>query len=213
MIKRALISGGGTGGHIFPAIAIADEIKRRNPDAEILFVGASGKMEMEKVPAAGYEIVGLEIVGLKRKLSVSNFLLPFKIIKSVLKARTIIKRFNPELVVGVGGYASGPTLMAASLMRYPTALQEQNAFAGKTNKLLSKRANVICCGYEGMEKFFPTDRIIVTGNPCRNSAVAIEGKKEEGCKEYGFDPTKKIVLIIGGSLGAKTLNDSVVEQL
>jgi len=213
MIKRVLISGGGTGGHIFPAIAIADEIKRRNPDVEILFVGASGKMEMEKVPAAGYEIEGLEIVGLKRKLALSNFLLPFKIIKSVLKARTIIKRFNPELVVGVGGYASGPTLMAASLMRYPTALQEQNAFAGKTNKLLSKRANVICCGYEGMEKFFPTDRIIVTGNPCRNSAVAIEGKKEEGCKEYGFDPTKKIVLIIGGSLGAKTLNDSVVEQL
>ncbi|MDC3252624.1 undecaprenyldiphospho-muramoylpentapeptide beta-N-acetylglucosaminyltransferase [Crocinitomicaceae bacterium] len=213
MIKRVLISGGGTGGHIFPAIAIADEIKRRNPDVEILFVGASGKMEMEKVPAAGYEIEGLEIVGLKRKLALSNFLLPFKIIKSVLKARAIVKKLNPEVVVGVGGYASGPTLIAASLMRYPTALQEQNAFAGKTNKLLSKRADVICCGYEGMEKFFPADRIVVTGNPCRNSAVAIHGKKEQGYKEYGFDPSKKTLLIIGGSLGARTLNDSVVAQL
>lgn len=213
MIKRAIVSGGGTGGHIFPAIAIADEIKKRNPEAEILFVGATGKMEMEKVPQAGYEIEGLEIVGLKRKLALSNFLLPFKIIKSVLKARKIVKMFKPEVVVGVGGYASGPTLKAASMLKFPTALQEQNAFAGKTNKLLSKKAKVICCGYEGMEKFFPADRIVVTGNPCRRSAVEIEGKKTEACNEFGFDSDKKIILIIGGSLGARTLNESVVKDL
>ena len=213
MIKRAIVSGGGTGGHIFPAIAIADEIKRRNPDAEILFVGATGKMEMEKVPAAGYKIEGLEIVGLKRKLALSNFLLPFKIIKSVMKARKIVKKFKPEVVVGVGGYASGPTLKAASMLNYPTALQEQNAFAGKTNKILSKKAKVICCGYDGMERFFPADRIVVTGNPCRTSAVQIDGKKEEACKEFGFDSNKPIILVIGGSLGARTLNESVVKDL
>lgn len=213
MIKKAIVSGGGTGGHIFPAIAIADEIKRRNPDAEILFVGATGKMEMEKVPQAGYKIEGLEIVGFKRKLALSNFLLPFKIIKSVMKARKIVRKFDPDVVVGVGGYASGPTLKAASMLKFPTALQEQNAFAGKTNKILSKKAKVICCGYEGMEKFFPADRIVVTGNPCRNSAVEIDGKKEEAFKEFGFDSNKKTILIIGGSLGARTLNESVVSDL
>lgn len=213
MIKRAIVSGGGTGGHIFPAIAIADEIKRRNPDAEILFVGATGKMEMEKVPAAGYKIEGLEIVGLKRKLALSNFLLPFKIIKSVLKARGIVKRFNPEIVVGVGGYASGPTLKAASMMNYPTALQEQNAFAGKTNKLLAKKAKVICVAYEGLEKVFPKESIVMTGNPTRKDMVNIDGKEAEGFEYYGFDPNKKTILIIGGSLGARTLNESVVEHL
>ena len=213
MIKKAIVSGGGTGGHIFPAIAIADEIKRRNPEAEILFVGASGKMEMEKVPDAGYKIEGLEIVGLKRKLALSNFLLPFKIIKSVLKARKIVKKFNPDLVVGVGGYASGPTLKAASMLKYPTALQEQNAFAGKTNKLLSKKARVICVAYEGLESVFPADKIVMTGNPTRKDMVDIEGKKDEGYKLYGFDPNKKTILIIGGSLGARTLNESVVGDL
>lgn len=213
MIKKAIVSGGGTGGHIFPAIAIADEIKRRNPDAEILFVGAQGKMEMEKVPAAGYKIEGLEIVGLKRKLALSNFLLPFKIIKSVLKARKIVKKFNPDVVVGVGGYASGPTLKAASMIGYPTALQEQNAFAGKTNKLLAKKAKVICVAYDGLEKVFPKEVIVKTGNPTRKDMVDIAGKEQEGYQFYDFDPTKKTILIIGGSLGARTLNESVVEYL
>lgn len=213
MIKRVIVSGGGTGGHIFPAVAIADEIKRRNPDAEILFVGATGKMEMEKVPAAGYEIVGLEIVGLKRKLALSNFLLPFKIIKSVMKARGIVKKFNPEIVVGVGGYASGPTLKAASMLKYPTALQEQNAFAGKTNKLLAKKAKVICVAYEGLESVFPKEAIVMTGNPTRKNMVDIKGKESEGYDFYGFDSNKKTILIIGGSLGARTLNESVVAHL
>lgn len=213
MIERAIISGGGTGGHIFPAVAIADEIKRRNPEAEILFVGATGKMEMEKVPAAGYKIEGLEIVGLKRKLALSNFLLPFKIIKSVMKARKIVKQFNPEIVVGVGGYASGPTLKAASMLKYPTALQEQNAFAGKTNKLLAKKAKVICVAYEGLESVFPEEVIVMTGNPTRKNMVDINGKENEGYEFYGLDPNKKTILIIGGSLGARTLNESVVEHL
>jgi UDP-N-acetylglucosamine--N-acetylmuramyl-(pentapeptide) pyrophosphoryl-undecaprenol N-acetylglucosamine transferase len=213
MIERAIISGGGTGGHIFPAIAIADEIKRRNPNAEILFVGASGKMEMEKVPAAGYPIEGLEIVGFQRKFALSNFLLPFKIIKSVLKARGIVKRFNPQIVVGVGGYASGPTLKAASMMGYPTALQEQNAFAGKTNKLLAKKAKVICVAYEGLERVFPKEVIVLTGNPTRQDMVDINGKKSEGYEFYALDPRKKTLLIIGGSLGARTLNESVVQHL
>lgn len=213
MIKRAIVSGGGTGGHIFPAIAIADEIKRRNTKAEILFVGATGKMEMEKVPAAGYAIEGLEIVGLKRKLALSNFLLPFKLIKSVLKARGIVKSFNPDIVVGVGGYASGPTLLAASLLKYPTALQEQNAFAGKTNKWLAKKAKVICVAYEGLESVFPKEVIVMTGNPTRKSMVDIRGKEQEGYEYYGFDPNKKTILIIGGSLGARTLNESVVAHL
>lgn len=213
MIRRAIVSGGGTGGHIFPAVAIADEIKRRNPDAEILFVGATGKMEMEKVPAAGYRIEGLEIVGLKRKLALSNFLLPFKIIKSVMRARKIVKQFNPEVVVGVGGYASGPTLKAASMLKFPTALQEQNAFAGKTNKLLAKKAKVICTAYEGMEKVFPKEVIVLTGNPTRKEMVETAGKETEGYEFYGMDPNKKTLLIIGGSLGARTLNESVVAHL
>ncbi|MFT6981621.1 MAG: UDP-N-acetylglucosamine--N-acetylmuramyl-(pentapeptide) pyrophosphoryl-undecaprenol N-acetylglucosamine transferase [Crocinitomicaceae bacterium] len=213
MIKKAIVSGGGTGGHIFPAIAIADEIKGRNPDAEILFVGATGKMEMEKVPQAGYKIEGLDIVGFKRKLALSNFLLPFKIVKSVLKAKKIVRKFDPDVVVGVGGYASGPTLKAASMLKFPTALQEQNAFAGKTNKILSKKAKVICVAYEGLERFFPAEKIILTGNPTRNDMVDILGKREEAYKEYGFDPNKKTILIIGGSLGARTLNESVVKDL
>jgi len=213
MIKKAIVSGGGTGGHIFPAIAIADEIKRRNPDAEILFVGATGKMEMEKVPAAGYKIEGLEIVGLKRKLALSNFVLPFKIIKSVLKARKIVRNFKPDVVVGVGGYASGPTLKAASMLGFPTALQEQNAFAGKTNKLLAKKAKVICVAYEGLESVFPKNAIVMTGNPTRKDMVEIDGKRDEAYAFYELDPTKKTLLIIGGSLGARTLNESVVAHL
>ena len=154
-LDRVIISGGGTGGHIFPAIAIADEIKKRNPKAEILFIGAQGKMEMEKVPAAGYRIEGLTIVGFQRKLTFSNFLLPFKIIKSLLKARSILKEFKPQAVVGVGGYASGPTLQAATMLKLPTLVQEQNSFPGKTNKLLASKVNVLCTAYDGLDKFFP----------------------------------------------------------
>ena len=213
MITRAIISGGGTGGHIFPAIAIADEIKRRNPNAEILFVGAEGKMEMEKVPAAGYEIKGLPIAGFKRKFALSNFLLPFKIIGSMLKARKIVKNFKPEVTVGVGGYASGPTLKAATMMGIPSMVQEQNSFPGKTNKILSKSVQKICVAYEGLERFFPKEKIVLTGNPVRRDMVSIEGKEAEGYAFYEFDPSKQTVLIIGGSLGARTLNESVIANL
>ncbi len=213
MINKAIISGGGTGGHIFPAIAIADEIKRRNPNAEILFVGADGKMEMEKVPAAGYEIKGLPIAGFKRKFALSNFVLPFKIIGSMLKARKIVKNFKPEVAVGVGGYASGPTLKAATMIGIPSMVQEQNSFPGKTNKILSKSVQKICVAYDDLERFFPKDKIVLTGNPTRRDMVSTEGKETEGYKFYGFDPAKKTVLIIGGSLGARTLNESVVANL
>lgn len=209
-LKRVIISGGGTGGHIFPAIAIADEIKRRNPDADIRFVGANGKMEMEKVPAAGYPIEGLDIAGLKRKFALSNFLLPFKIIRSMMKARKIVKRFKPQVAVGVGGYASGPTLKAATMLGVPALIQEQNAFAGKTNKLLAKSVAKICVAYDGLEKVFPAEKIVMTGNPTRKDMITITGKEEEGYAFYGFDPTRKTLLIIGGSLGARTLNDSVL---
>lgn len=212
-IERAIISGGGTGGHIFPAIAIADELKRRNPQVDILFVGAVGKMEMTKVPESGYKIEGLEIVGLKRKLSLSNFALPFKIIKSLLKARKIVKSFNPQVVVGVGGYASGPTLKAATMLKYPSIVQEQNSFPGKTNKLLAKSVTKICVAYEGLERFFPADKIIHTGNPTRKDMVEITGKEIEGFDFYNFDSRKKTILIIGGSLGARTLNESVMNHL
>ena len=212
-IERAIISGGGTGGHIFPAIAIADELKRRNPAVEILFVGAIGKMEMTKVPEAGYKIEGLEIVGFKRKLALSNFLLPFKIIKSLLKARKILKTFKPQVVIGVGGYASGPTLKAAAMLNFPTVVQEQNSFPGKTNKILSKGVSKICVAYEGLERFFPSEKIVLTGNPTRKEMVEIDGKQQEGFDFYGFDASKKTILIIGGSLGARTLNESVVNHL
>ena len=213
MITRAIISGGGTGGHIFPAIAIADEIKRRNPDAEILFVGAEGKMEMEKVPAAGYEIKGLPIAGFKRKFALSNFALPFKIIGSMIKARKIVKKFKPEVAVGVGGYASGPTLKAATMIGIPSMVQEQNSFPGKTNKILSKSVQTICVAYDGLERFFPKEKIVLTGNPTRRDMVSTEGKEAEGYKFYGFDSSIKTVLIIGGSLGARTLNESVIANL
>ncbi len=212
-IERAIISGGGTGGHIFPAIAIADELKRRNPNIDILFVGAVGKMEMTKVPEAGYKIEGLEIVGFKRKLALSNFILPFKILMSLMKARKIVKSFNPQVVVGVGGYASGPTLKAATMLKYPSIVQEQNSYPGKTNKILSKSVTKICVAYDGLERFFPADKIIHTGNPTRKDMVEIAGKEKEGFDFYGFDPSKKTILIIGGSLGTRTLNDSVMNHL
>lgn len=212
-INRVIISGGGTGGHIFPAIAIANEIRRRNPEADILFVGADGKMEMDKVPAAGYNIKGLPIAGLQRKLTFSNFVLPFKIIRSLRMAAKIIRSFKPEVVIGVGGYASGPTLRAAISQRIPTLIQEQNSFPGKTNKLLAKNVKTICTAYDGLERFFPPAKIKLTGNPVRSEMVALEGKQEEAQRFFELDSNKKTILIIGGSLGARTLNESVLEHL
>ncbi len=212
-IERAIISGGGTGGHIFPAIAIADEIKRRNPDAEILFVGANGKMEMEKVPAAGYKIKGLTIVGFQRRLTFSNFLLPFKIMGSLWNAIKIIKEFKPQVVIGVGGYASGPTLQAATYLKIPTLIQEQNSFPGKTNKILANKVDSICTAYEGLDKFFPANKITMTGNPVRPEMVQTEGKRNEAFEFYGLNPDKKTILVIGGSLGARTLNESIKSHL
>ncbi len=210
---RVIISGGGTGGHIFPAIAIANTIRKRFPDAKILFVGANGRMEMEKVPQAGYEIKGLNIAGFQRGSVLKNGSLPFKIISSLFNAFKIVRDFKPHVAVGVGGYASGPTLMAANLLGVPTVIQEQNSFAGVTNKLLAKGASVICTVYEGMEKVFPKDKIVVTGNPIREEIVQMKGTREEGIKYYGLDAGRKTILITGGSLGAKTINQSVEAAL
>jgi UDP-N-acetylglucosamine--N-acetylmuramyl-(pentapeptide) pyrophosphoryl-undecaprenol N-acetylglucosamine transferase len=212
-IQRVIISGGGTGGHIFPAVAIADEIKKRNPNAAILFVGAMGKMEMEKVPQSGYEIVGLPIAGFQRKLTMSNFLLPVKIVRSLWKARSVLKKFKPQLVIGVGGYASGPTLKMANLLHIPTLIQEQNSFPGKTNQLLAKKASKICTAYSGMEQFFPLVKIVETGNPVRNLVSQQAELKEEAQNFFQLDPSKKTILVIGGSLGARTLNESVINHM
>ena len=212
-INRVVISGGGTGGHIFPAIAIADEIKRRNPEVDILFVGAVGKMEMERVPKAGYSIEGLPIVGLQRKLTFSNFLLPFKLFNSLLKARRIIKQFDPQLVIGVGGYASGPTLKIAQILGIPTVIQEQNSFPGKTNILLSKKASLICTAYANLEQFFSKEKIRLTGNPVRQALSNIKTSKEDALNVFGLSSLQRTVLVIGGSLGAKTLNDAMLKNL
>lgn len=212
-IQKVIISGGGTGGHIFPAIAIANQIQKEYPKAKILFIGAEGRMEMTKVPAAGYHIIGLWISGLQRRITIKNLSLPFKILSSLFKARNIIKRFQPDVVIGVGGYASAPTLRIASMMKIPTIVQEQNSFPGKTNKILSKSVSKVCVAYEGLEKFFPQEKIEITGNPVRSHAVQVEGKKEEGIVAFDLDPNKKTVFVVGGSLGAKTLNDSFVDKL
>ena len=213
MAKRIIISGGGTGGHIFPAIAIADALKNLHPETEILFVGANGRMEMEKVPAAGYEIMGLDIQGFQRGSIVKNLMLPFKVFSSVNKAKSIIKSFKPDAVVGVGGYASGPLLYAASTKNIPILIQEQNSYAGITNKWLSKKAKRICVAFDGMEKFFPADRIIKTGNPIRKASVAINGKREEALTFFKLSPSKKTILVTGGSLGAGTLNKCMLAGL
>lgn len=206
---RVIISGGGSGGHIFPAVAIADTIRKRIPGAEILFVGANGRMEMEKVPQAGYDIKGLNIAGFQRKSLAKNITLPFKILSSLLKAVSIIREFKPNVAVGVGGYASGPLLRAAGFLGIPTVIQEQNSFAGITNKLLAKSAKVICTGYEGMEKVFPKEKIVVTGNPVRAEVINPDTDKKEAAAYFGIDLNKKTVLIVGGSLGARTFNQSV----
>lgn len=207
---RVIISGGGTGGHIFPALSIANRLKEINPDTEILFVGAEGRMEMEKVPAAGYRIIGLPVAGLQRKLTLSNLSLPFKIIKSLDMAGKILDEFRPDIAVGVGGYASAPLLWCASRKKIPTLIQEQNGFAGLTNKILGKRVGKICVAYEGMEKFFPAGKIVMTGNPIRSEIIpATQAMKEEAVRYYGLDPEKKHIFIVGGSLGSRTLNESV----
>lgn len=210
---KVIISGGGTGGHIFPAIAIANELKRVNPENEILFVGAEGRMEMEKVPAAGYNIEGLRIAGIQRKFDLKNFLLPLKVIDSVIKSRNIIQSFKPDAAVGVGGYASGPLLYAATMMRIPSLIQEQNSFAGITNKILSKRVKKICVAYDGMEKYFSKEKIVMTGNPVRQDVIQTEGKKTEALSFFGLDANKKILLVIGGSLGARSINQAVLAGL
>ena len=212
---RAIISGGGTGGHIFPAISIANKLKELNPATEILFVGATGKMEMEKVPAAGYKIVGLPIVGMQRQLNIKNIVndiqVPFRVLKSVSMAKKLIREFKPDIVIGVGGYASGPLLWAATGMKVPALIQEQNGFAGVTNKLLGKRVQKICVAYEGMEKFFPADRIVMSGNPIRKevSTPPTAAMKTEAMEYYKLDPAKKHLFIVGGSLGSGTLNRSM----
>lgn len=205
---KVIISGGGTGGHIYPAIAIADALKRRDPLIDILFVGALGRMEMEKVPAAGYPIEGLWISGLQRKLTWSNLMFPVKVIHSMVRCRSIVKSFKPDAVVGVGGYASGPLVKVASQMGIPAVLQEQNSYPGITNKLLAKKASKICVAYPGMEKFFPKEKIVFTGNPMR-SQLANNLTKVEAANLYGLDPTKKTVLAVGGSLGARTINETI----
>lgn len=206
---RVIISGGGTGGHIFPAVSIANAIKEKLPTAEILFVGAEGRMEMEKVPAAGYSIIGLPIQGLYRSLTLKNIKVIAKAISSLSKAKKIIKDFKPDIAIGVGGYASGPLLWQASSMGIPTLIQEQNSYAGVTNKLLAKKASKICVAYQNMDRFFPADRIIYTGNPVRQNLLDGANKKEEGYKNFGLDPMKKTILVVGGSLGARTINESL----
>ena len=212
---RAIISGGGTGGHIFPAISIANKLKELNPATEILFVGATGKMEMEKVPAAGYRIVGLPIVGMQRQLNLKNIVndlqVPFRVLKSVSMAKKLIREFKPDIVIGVGGYASAPLLWAATGMKVPALIQEQNGFAGLTNKLLGKRVQKICVAYEGMERFFPADRIVMSGNPIRKevSTPPTAAMKDEAMGYYQLDPEKKHLFIVGGSLGSGTLNRSM----
>ena len=207
---RAIISGGGTGGHIFPALSIANKLKELNPETEILFVGADGRMEMEKVPAAGYKIVGLPISGLQRSLSMSNLALPFKVVKSVRMARKLIKEFKPDIAIGVGGYASAPLLWAATRMGVPTLIQEQNGYAGLTNKILGKKAKGICVAYEGMERFFPADRIVLSGNPIRKEIVpSTPQMKAQAFEFYGLDPQKKHIFVVGGSLGSRTLNEAM----
>lgn len=212
MKKRILISGGGTGGHIFPALSIANAIKRRT-DAEILFVGADNRMEMEKVPAAGYEIIGLPVAGFNRRNLFKNFAVLLRLFKSIHKARKIVRDFKPDIAIGVGGYASGPTLKAAQRAGVPTLIQEQNSYAGVTNKLLASGARRICVAYDGMDRFFPADRIVLTGNPVRKNLLEGSRDKSQARLSFGLDPDKPTVLVVGGSLGALTLNESLEKGL
>jgi len=213
MKYKFIISGGGTGGHIFPAISIANALKKRFPDADILFVGALGRMEMERVPAAGYPIEGLPISGFDRKNMLRNIKVVWNLLRSLVLARRIISRFKPNVAIGVGGYASAPTLRAASALGVPTVIQEQNSYAGVTNKLLAKKAKRICVAYEGMDRFFPKDKVILTGNPVRQDLFSVGPKTEEAYQFFNFDPKKKTILVVGGSLGARTINQSIIAGL
>ena len=210
---KFIISGGGTGGHIYPAIAIANELKSRFPKAEFLFVGAQDKMEMQKVPQAGYAIKGLWIAGLQRKLTLQNLLFPVKLISSLWKSRAIIKSFKPDVVIGTGGFASGPLLQMANSLNIPTLIQEQNSYPGITNKLLSKKANKICVAYENLDRFFPNDKMILTGNPVRQDLISIDSKRAEAIKYFNLDSSKKTLLILGGSLGARRVNQLIEKEL
>lgn len=210
---KFILSGGGTGGHIYPAIAIANELKLQFPDAEFLFVGARDKMEMQKVPQAGYEIKGLWIAGLQRKLTLQNLMFPLKLASSLLESKRIIKKFKPNVVIGTGGFASGPLLQAAGSAGIPTVVQEQNSFPGITNKLLSKKANAICVAYQNLERFFPKEKIVLTGNPVRQDLIDIDSKRDEAIAFYGLDPNKKTLLVLGGSLGARRINQLIEKEL
>ena len=205
-MKRVIVSGGGTGGHIYPAVAVAEALRRRfGEEVEILFVGAEGKMEMEKVPALGYRIVGLPVAGLQRRFDLKNLAVPFKVFKSIRKARRTIRDFGADVVVGFGGYASGPVLWAAQRMGIPTVIQEQNSYAGVTNKLLAKRARTICVSYEGMERFFPKEKIVMTGNPLRGRFSKAGADRREALAHFGFRDDLPVLLVVGGSLGTRTL--------
>ena len=211
---KVIVSGGGTGGHIYPAVAIANEIKERYPDTSFLFVGASDRMEMEKVPQAGYAIEGLWISGIQRKLfSKNNLLFPFKLISSLWKAKRIVKRFKPDIAIGTGGFASGPVLQVANGMNIPTLLQEQNSYPGITNKLLAKKADIVCVAYDGLDRFFPSNKIIKTGNPVRQDLLDITSKRAEAIRFFGLDVTKKTILVLGGSLGARRINQLIDKEL
>jgi UDP-N-acetylglucosamine--N-acetylmuramyl-(pentapeptide) pyrophosphoryl-undecaprenol N-acetylglucosamine transferase len=210
---KFIISGGGSGGHIFPAIAIANALKKEYPNCEILFIGAQDKMEMEKVPAAGYAIQGLWISGFQRSLSLQNLSFPFKLLSSLRKAKSIIKEFKPNLVIGVGGFASGPTLYQAAKLGIPTLIQEQNSYPGITNVILSKKVDKICVAYDNLEKYFPEEKIYFTGNPIRKEVVEIANKKERAMAFFGLDASKQVVLVVGGSLGARTINEAVEMHL
>lgn len=212
-MKKFILSGGGTGGHIYPAIAIADELKKRYPDAEFLFVGANDRMEMQRVPQAGYSIKGLQIAGIQRKLSLKNLLLPFKLLKSLYQARQIIQKFQPDAVIGTGGYASAPTLKAAQWLKVPYFIQEQNSFAGITNKWVSKKANKIFVAYQNMEKFFPKAKIQITGNPIREGLATIQDKNKNAFESFSLDENKFTLLVLGGSLGAKSINQLISSNL
>ncbi|MGL2966588.1 undecaprenyldiphospho-muramoylpentapeptide beta-N-acetylglucosaminyltransferase [Flavobacterium sp. XGLA_31] len=210
---KFILSGGGTGGHIYPAVAIANELKSRFPDAEFLFVGAKDKMEMQKVPQAGYPIKGLWIAGLQRKLTLQNAMFPFKLMSSLWNSRQIIKSFKPDVVIGTGGFASGPLLQVANSLNIPTVIQEQNSYPGITNKLLSKKANAICVAYENLERFFPAAKIVITGNPVRQDLLEIDSKRNEAQAHFKLDPNKKTLLVLGGSLGARRINQLIAKEI
>ena len=210
---KFILSGGGTGGHIYPAIAIANELKSRFPDAEFLFVGAQDKMEMQKVPQAGYAIKGLWIAGLQRRLTFDNALFPIKLVSSLLKSRAIIRKFKPDVVIGTGGFASGPLLQAAAMAGIPTVIQEQNSYPGITNKLLAKKARKICVAYDNLDSFFPKEKMILTGNPIRQDLIAIDSKREEAIRYFNLDANKKTLLVLGGSLGARRINQLIANEI